>query len=105
MASFSQNQTVGGLVSITTSIPQAGTYPVTGKLSLPQLYDDSGTNQSQVVVTLSQNGSTIYTGAAGAEGFAKTLSCAAGDTVTVAMTSTNANDALPNQVKTTISIG
>ena len=103
MSSFNMNSTVGGLVSVTTSIPQAGTYPLTGKLSLPTIVDGGG--PSAVVVTLSQNGTPFYTGPAGAEGFSATASCAANDTLTVAMTSANANDALPNMVKTTISIG
>lgn len=103
MGAFSQNYELGGLTSNTTSVPLAGTYLVQGKLSLPTLVGGAGA--SAVVTTISQNGSPVYTGPAGAEGFTTTLNVAASDTILVALTSAAAPDNVPNAVKATVSIG
>jgi hypothetical protein len=103
LGAFSTNIATTGLNTTTTSIPLAGTYLVTGKLSVPTLVGGAGA--SSVVTTVTQNSSTMYTGLAGAEGFAVTLNCAAGDTVAVTYASSAAPDEQPNAIKTVISIG
>lgn len=103
---FSQNQISTGLVTITTAAPAAGPYVISGKLTLPTISEEdrSDLGTSQVVVTVAQNGSTVYTGLAGAEGFKANLLCAAFDVLTVSMTSSAAIDQTPNIVKAAISL-
>jgi hypothetical protein len=104
MAQVAQNLTLAGLTSVTTSAPTAGVYQILGKISVPYIPGGS-TATSSVVATIQQNNSTIYTGPAGAEGFAWAASCAAGDTLSVALTSSTAVDQGTNVIKAAISIG
>lgn len=102
---FNQNAAIGGLNSYAAAVPAAGPYFVSGKLMLPTVVGGGG--QSSVVVTVT-NGTgpvTLYTGAAGAEGFYVDTLCAAGDVLTIALTSANANDQGLNAVKAVVSIG
>lgn len=60
---------------------------------------------SQVVTTIKQNGSTIGTSAAGSKGLTLAgVSCTAGDTITVALTSSLSQDQQPNAVQATIAL-
>lgn len=101
---YNQNLTNVGLNTLTTSVPTAGPYSIKGKLTLPTYTDDGSTGTSAVVTTVNQNGSPIYTGLAGAEGFYTTFLAAAGDTITVVFTSSATVDQAPNAVKATIGL-
>lgn len=99
---YNKNLTNVGLNTLSFSLPEAGPASVKGKLTLPQLYDDGATGQSLVVVTVKQNGTTIYTGLPGAEGFYVNFLGALGDAMTVAFASSAAIDQDPNAVKASV---
>lgn len=99
---FNQNIESQGLNTISTTVPYAGLYSVSGKITLPTLVDGSGA--SSLVITVNQNGSPVYTGLAGAEGFYTTLNCAALDVIAVVPSSSAAVDAALNAIKLVISI-
>lgn len=103
MANFNQNVSFAGLGTFSTTLQDAGPYFVEGKMSIPTLTNGGGI--SALVVTVNQNGSPIYTGTAGAEGFYKSFNAAALDVIAVVFSSANAVDAGLNVVKATISIG
>ena len=99
---FSQNFTFCGLGTFTMSIPIAGLYFFRGKLSLPQLTQGSG--PSACLVTINQNGSPVYTGTAGAEGFETNFVCALNDVITIVFSSSAAADLPLNVIKSTMSV-
>ena len=101
-APFNQNYTLSGLVTLSVGVPNAGPYVVKGKISLPTVTDGGGA--SSVVAVVNLNGSPVYTGTAGAEGFRANLLCAAGDTVAVVLSSAAAPDNVLNAVKSTVEI-
>lgn len=103
MAIYSQNLVFNGLGTLSTTVPAAGLYFFDGHLSLPTLTDGGGV--SSVVVVINQNGSPVYTGSAGAEGFYTTLNCAANDVIAFVFSSAAAADQGLNVIKATISIG
>lgn len=100
---FNQSTVFCGLGTYTTVVPVDGLYFVEGKLSLPTLTNGGGI--SAVVVTINKNGSPIYTGVAGAEGFYTTVQCAAADSLAVVLSSSADADQGKNAIKTTIGIG
>jgi hypothetical protein len=100
---FNQNIESTGLGTTSVTVPYAGAYFVKGKTTLPTLVDGSGA--SSLVITVNQNGSPIYTGPAGAEGFYTTASCAANDVLAIVLSSSAAVDAVNNAVKSRFSIG
>lgn len=103
---FNQNLTSVGLTTLTLTVPETDSLCfVEGNITLPTLTDDGSTAPSSVIVTVKQNGSTIYTGLAGAQGFRTTFSGTLADTITVAFTSALATDAALNAVKSTIQFG
>lgn len=102
MANYNQNLVFTGLGTLTTSVPSAGPYKMEGKISLPTLVGGSGV--SACVCTINQNGSPIYTGTAGAEGFGIEPTCAANDTFTFVLSSAAAPDQVLNAIKMTVSI-
>lgn len=104
MASFNVNSALVGLGTSTFGIPVAAFYNISGKLTLPTITDGDASN-SQVVVTINQNGSPIYTGQAGARGFGVEASCQAGDTIAIILSSSATVDNLPNTVHCVLSIG
>lgn len=103
---FSQNLTSVGLRTITLSAPAQGPYVVKGKLSLPTITEDGESldGTSQVVVTVAQNSSTVYTGLPGAEGFKVNILCNPFDLITVTTSSSAAIDQPLNVVKASISL-
>lgn len=103
MDNYVQNTVFNGLGTQSFTIPIAGPYFVEGHLSLPSLVGGGGA--SQVVVTINQNGSPIYTGQAGAEGFYKDMLCAANDVIAVVLNSSAAPNLGLNVIKANISIG
>lgn len=100
---FNQNLESTGLNTNSVTVPYAGPYFVKGKFAIPTLVNGGGA--SSLVITINQNGSPVYTGPAGAEGFYKNLSCAANDVITMVLTSSAAPDAVTNNVKARYSIG
>jgi hypothetical protein len=105
MAATSSLYTISGLQTLAFTVPATGIYQLAGKITLPTLTDDGNTSASLVVTTIKQNGSTMYTGPAGAEGFAVTLNCTISDAITVQLTSAATADAVPNAVKAVVSFG
>jgi len=97
---YNQNASFAGLGTFICVPPSsAGSFFVKGKLTLPQISEDGNTGASSVVVTVNQNGSPVYTGPAGAEGFYAAFGVAANDAITVVLSSSNPVDAALNAVK------
>jgi hypothetical protein len=91
-----------GLGTLTINISTAGNYTFSGKISLPTL-GTGATANSQVVTTIKQNGTTRYTGTAGAEGFyLSPLTCAANDAITIIFSSSAAVDQQSNSIQATV---
>lgn len=102
---FNQSFEIAGLTSIDTAVPSAGVYVISGKLQIPRLASGStGVSGAVVTITNRTGPVTIYTGAAGNDGFEATAVCAAGDFIRVAITSANAADQDLNAVKTQVGI-
>lgn len=122
MANFSQNLGTSGLGTLSFVVPAAGTYYLSGSISLPMLSQDvsqpappssvtatgSSPNYqsivSAVLVVINLNGSPVYTGIAGATGFQAVVACAAADTLAFVYSSSAAPDQGLNAIKSTISI-
>lgn len=104
--SFNQNFSMD-LGTEDTAVPSAGAYFVEGKLQLPRLASGSSAASAVVATVTNLTGPvTIYTGAAGNDGFYVDFNAAAGDIIRVALTSSAAVDNdLNNSVKAEISIG
>lgn len=103
MANFSQNLVLSGLGSTSITVPVAGPYFFDAKISLPTLTNGGGLSACLAVVN--QNGSPIYTGQAGAEGFRATATCAVGDIMQFVLSSSNTADQGLNVIKTVIALG
>lgn len=101
---YSQNFTISGLQTLTIVVPVAGALTLSGKLSLP-IPSLGAAAQSQVVTTIKQNGSTIFTSSAGQNGFTLPVLVAAQDSLSVQLTSSLAEDEVLNAVNGAISIG
>lgn len=99
---FSQSVTIEGLRTITFIAPSNGNYKIEGKLSLP--LPSQGGGETAVVVVINLNGSPVYTGVAGAEGFKRIQPLLTSDTVTIVLSSSASADQPKNAVKTTLSI-
>lgn len=104
MAQLATQMILSGLGTMQSNVSQAGTYLLTCTLSLPAINKGDSAN-SQVVTVVKQNGSTIYTGLAGSEGFQINLACAAGDIIAVQTTSSAAVDQNTNVIKAQVAIG
>jgi hypothetical protein len=120
MANFIHIESMPDLATNTVTVPNTDTYLVQGTLSLPSQVPaptpgaggGAGTGSgsgpqvnSQVVVTIKQNGSTIYTSAAGDKGFClPALSCTAGDVLSFQRSSSLSQDQQPNAVRLTLCI-
>jgi hypothetical protein len=96
-----------GLITQSAVIPITGAYTVDCKLQLatPTEYGDGAADESQVVTTVAQNGTTVYTSLPGQEGFKFYLNCAANDLIAVTCSSAAAIDQPLNTVKCTVAIG
>jgi len=115
---FVQTTTMTDLNTLTVNIPTTDLYNFQATLTLPTNSGSAtqgpggGTGTgvgappstpSQVVVTVKQNGSTIYTSPAGATGLSlNAVQCTAGDVMTFALSSSLASDKNPNTVKMTL---
>lgn len=100
---FNQNIESTGLNTVSVTVPYAGAYFIKGKFLIPTIVGGAGA--SSLVITVNQNGSPVYTGSAGAEGFYSNISCAANDVIAFVLSSSAAVDALSNAVKAVYSIG
>lgn len=101
MAMYNQSQVSTGLTTTTYTAPFAGQYMLRGKLTLPMI--TTGSTPSSVVVTIT-NGTgpvTLYTGTAGVTGFQIDTVCAAGDVISIALTSAATVDQALNAIKMT----
>ncbi len=111
MANYSQNFAISGLETLTIVMPLAGAYTLAGNLKLPRLSQDDPSDPlflgypSAVVTTIKQNGTTIFTSAAGAPGFSIPILAALNDSFTVALTSSATPDQPLNAVSAVISLG
>lgn len=111
MSAYSQNFAISGLETLTVVMPVAGQFTLSGKLKIPRLSQTDPTDPnyasypSAVVVTIKQNGSTIFTSTAGSDGFSIPISAAYQDTFTVQLSSSEAQDEVLNAVSAVISIG
>lgn len=119
MANLDITTTSTNLGVTTINIPSTGVYSFQGTLALPGAESPAvsqgagggaGTGvggaprvASQVVVTIRQNGSIIYTSAAGDRGFGiNARQCTAGDVMTFTTSSSLSQDQQPQAVKMTI---
>lgn len=120
MANLSQSASWQGLNTFTFTAPTTDTYSIIGTVT-PQKYSGSVTQgagggagtgsgstaetPSQVLITINKNGSPVYTGTAGKQGFAiNGISLAANDVITIVPTSSLSQDKQPNAVRMTIAI-
>lgn len=101
---YFQNATLQGLGTLTIVVPDAGVYYINGQVSLPSISAGSSANSS-VVVTITQNGTTRYTGAAGDRGFHLERALSASDSIAIITSSSAAVDQDSNSIKTVIQIG
>jgi hypothetical protein len=100
---FYQNLMWQGIGTLSVTVPNAGPYFVEGKISLPTITGGGG--PSSLVVTVNQNGSPVYVGAAGASGFRTEISCAVNDVIAMVFSSAAAVDNALNAIKANIEIG
>lgn len=111
MSNYSQNFTISGLETLTVVMPVAGNFTLSGKISLPRLSQTDPTDPnylaypSDVVATIKQNGSTIFTSTAGSDGFSIPILAALKDSFTVQLSSAAAEDNVLNAVSAVVSLG
>jgi hypothetical protein len=117
---FVQVTTVTGLREFDFIVPNTDGYTVQGTLQLPNIVPamsaygagagaGTGTGggpqvNSQVVATIKQNSSTLYTTNAGDRGFLVNVNASAGDIISVILSSSLAQDEQPEAVSCTIAI-
>ena len=102
MANYYQNVNFNGLGTFSFNAPETSAFEIDGKISLPTIVGGNG--PSSLVVTIKQNGTTMYTGLPGAEGFFVQISCTFNDLIQIIFSSSAAIDATLNAVKSTIAI-
>lgn len=115
---FDKTASFSGLTTSTVTVPTTDLYNFVGTLTLTK-NDGSATQgagggagtgtgapqpvPSQVVVTIKQNSSTIFTTTAGDQGFAlRAVVCTAGDVISFITTSSLSQDQQPNAVRLTV---
>lgn len=104
MPNFTSQNSLNGLQTFALfTAPTTGIYFVNGQLTLPSLKYGSGA--SAVVATINNGGSPVYAGTAGATGFQATLTCTAGDVMTVVLSSAAAPDLVLNAVSGVVGCG
>jgi hypothetical protein len=106
-----QKYSISGLETLTAVMPFSGLVKLEGKLKLPRLSQTDPTdpnylaNPSAVVTTIKQNGTTIFTSLAGADGFSIPVLVAIKDSITVQLSSSSAQDEVLDAVSAVVSIG
>lgn len=104
MTNFHSRGTYNGLGTFPLGVTDTGVYNIQGNITLPKI-PKGDTANSSVVVTININGGgTLYTGAAGAQGFNFTTSATANDIINVILTSAAAVDQGLNLIKTNVTI-
>lgn len=105
MALVIQNLSINGLGTVSWTCPATTPLLLDGKYSLPTLTDDGGLGATAALMTINQNGSPIYTGLAGSEGFrVNNVSAALNDVFTFVLTSAAAVDSTLNAIRGVIAI-
>lgn len=103
MSQFSQTLVFQGIGTASVVVPNAGTYVVESKSTIPTSV--AGSSASSLVSTIKLNASTILASVAGAQGARSVVTgVAAGDTLSVVYTSAAAVDNALNAIKSVISI-
>jgi hypothetical protein len=111
MSNYSQNFAISGLETLTIVMPIAGAFTLSGKFKLPRQSQSDPSDPNYLsyvpalVATIKQNGTTIFTSTAGADGFSIPILAALSDSFTIALTSTAAEDEVLNAVSAVISLG
>lgn len=104
MANYSVSAVYSGLGTFAvTSVPTADYYIIQGTLALPRISNGDAHN-SQAVILVKKNGSTIYTSNAGDSSFRVGSSCSAGDAISIVISSSLAEDIATNSIKTNVYI-
>jgi hypothetical protein len=103
MSDYNMNMAIAGLRTTTIPYSSPGPYTISGKLTLPRPSNGSG-DASQVVITINQNGSPIYTGTPGADGFETGVNIALNDVITCVTSSSSNADHELNAVKLSLSL-
>jgi len=103
VAAYNTIEPISGLRTTLMPKMNPGSHQFVGKLTLPRASQGSA-SASQVVVTINQNGSPVYVGAPGADGFETGVNIAANDVITVVTSSSNPSDQQLNAVKLTVAI-
>lgn len=118
--SYQQLTSLSNLATHTIIIPTTDTYTFQGTLTLPNLEPSAtqgpgggaGTGvgggptvDSQVLVTIRQNGTQVYLGHPGDRGFLlQALQCTAGDVITIQRSSSLAQDQQINSIRMTLMV-
>lgn len=106
MTQYSQSIVSVGLTASTFVAPVAGQYYLRGSLSIPQLATGASAPSAVVVTIVNATGPvTLYTGTAGAMGFQINAICAAGDSISVTLSSAAAVDQPLNAIKAVMIFG
>jgi len=90
-------------LTITPSSNQIGLRHLDAKISIPRPSQGAAT-PSQVVATVKQNGTTLATSTAGSDGITTAIVVSAGDSITVQLTSSQAEDQVLNAVKAVVTL-
>ena len=119
MSLFSTTLTVTGLATTVIGLPNTDVYTVNVTLQLPTIVPTAtqgpgggagtGTGggpqiSSQVVTVIKHNSTTVYTSAAGDRGATVGFAATAGDTMSVILSSSLAQDEQINAVQATIAV-
>lgn len=102
MANFNQTEVFQGLGTLAIGVPDAATYNVDVKSTIPTLINGGGV--SALVIVIKVNATTKYTGSAGNMGAWAQVTCSAGDTINVVFSSSNAVDSALNAVKSVVAV-
>ena len=105
MSNYNTSEVFNGLGTFVIGVGDTGTYTLQGTITLPSISQGASGNSSVVVTITTTGAGLIYTGAAGAKGFEiSNVSAAAGDTISIALSSANAVDQGLNIIKTTVTV-
>lgn len=104
MANYLLSEVVQGLQTVTFTAPAADQYVVDIKTTISTLTTTGGTQQSQLVTTINQNGSPVVAYPAATRGSQTRLSCAQGDVITIVFSSASAVDSALNAIQSVIAV-
>jgi len=105
MANYSLNLELCGLGTTSVTIPVAAPLVFDGKLTLPTLAEGASAD-SQVIVSITQNGSNRLTTNPGSDGFRIQMICNPNDVIAITLSSSAAIDSSSkNIIKCTLAVG